>query len=136
MSEPLDLPTILGEGDPAVVSALIAGGEAFRYKDEDGYTAIIHAVCGRDVARDPRLLDLLRVLVGAGVDPNGISKYHESALRILSRMGRFYSLRLLIEAGADRDQLGWNPLLEAASLGAVADIERLVRNGAPLEAMD
>ena len=136
MSEPLDLPTILGEGDPAVVSALIAGGEAFRYKDEDGYTAIIHAVCGRDVARDPRLLDLLRVLVGAGVDLNGISKYHESALRILSRIGRFDAVRLLIEAGADRDQLGWNPLLEAAALGAVADIERLVRNGAPLEAMD
>lgn len=136
MSERLDLPTILGEGDPEFVSALIARGETFRYKDENGYTAIIHAVCGRDVARDPRLLDLLRALVGAGVDLSGVSKYHESALRILSRIGRFDAVRLLIEAGADRGQLGWSPLHEAAALGSSADIERLVRDGASLEATD
>lgn len=136
MSERLDLPTILGEGDPAFVSALIAKGETFRYRDENGYTAIVHAVCGRDVARDPRLLDLLRVLVGAGVDLNSVTKYHESALRILSRIGRFDAVQLLIEAGADRGHLGWNPLIEAAALGSAVDIERLVLDRAPLEATD
>ena len=64
----LDLPKALAAGDPAKVTALIEAGADVRYKRDDGYDALIDAVHGRDIGRDPRLLDLLRLLIGRGVD--------------------------------------------------------------------
>jgi ankyrin repeat protein len=136
MSDELDLRTVLQEGDPDFVSALIASGKRFDVSDEHGYDAILHAVCGRDVARDTRLMDLLRVLVEAGVELNTITKYDESALRILSRIGRFDAVGFLLAKGADRGQLGWTPLIEAVALGSLEDVERLIRAGASLEGRD
>jgi ankyrin repeat protein len=132
----LDLITALGHGDPEGVASLIAAGAAVRYKGEHGYDALIAAVHSRDVARDPRLLDLLRLLVASGVDLNGITTYQESGLRVLSYIGRFDAVRLLLAAGADKGQLQWTPLIEAVALGSLADVEGLTSGGAPLEATD
>lgn len=132
----LDLATAIGHGDPEAVAALVSAGADIRYKREHGYDALLDAVHGRDVARDPRLLDLLALLVGYGVNLNGISTYQESGLRVLSHIGRFDAVRLLLAAGADRGQLQWTPLIEAVALGTLADVERLARDGAPLEDTD
>ncbi len=135
-NQDLDLATAIGQGDPDVVAALIAAGADVRYKGEHGYDALLAAVHNRDVARDPRLLDLLGLLVANGVDLNGITTYKESGLRVLSRIGRFDAVRLLLDAGADRGQLQWTPLIEAVVLGSLADVERLATGGAPLEETD
>lgn len=118
------------------MAELIAGGADVRYRDENGYDALIDAVHGRDVARDARLLDLLQVLIDAGVPLDGVSAYNESGLRVLSRLGRFDGVRMLLQAGADRGQLGWTPLLEAVALGSLAEVEALLDAGAGLEAVD
>lgn len=97
---------------------------------------MLDAVHGRDVARDPRLLALLGLLVANGVDLNGISAYKESGLRVLSHIGRFDAVQLLLLAGAERGQLQWTPLIEAVALGSLADVERLARGGAALEETD
>jgi ankyrin repeat protein len=131
-----DLTTALSQGDPEAVAALIAAGADVRYKREHGYDALLDAVHGRDIVRDPRLLDLLRLLVAHGADLNGISSYDESALRVLSRVGRFDAVRLLLDAGADQGQLRWTPLIEAVALGPLAEVERLARGGASLEETD
>src|SRR5262245_44697266 len=102
----------LHDGDPAAVSALIAAGHDTRYPREHGYTALLDAVHGRDVARDARLLDLLALLVAHGATLDGVSTYRESALRVLSHIGRFDAVRLLLDAGADESQLGWTPLIK------------------------
>jgi hypothetical protein len=136
MTDDLDLIAALNRGNPEEVAERIAAGANVRYKGEHGYDALLAAVHGRDVVRDPRLLDLLRLLVAHGVDLNGVSTYQESGLRVLSRIGRFDAVRLLLEAGADKEQLQWTPLIEAAALGSLADVERLVAGGAPLEATD
>src|SRR2546425_112519 len=92
-----DLRTALGEGDPQRVRALIEAGADIRYKGNHGYDALLDAVHGRDVTRDPRLLELLALLAAHGVDLSGISAYEESGLRVLSRLGRFDAVRLLLE---------------------------------------
>jgi ankyrin repeat protein len=131
-----DLATVIGQGDPEGVRALIAAGADIRYKREGGYDALLDAVHGRDVVRDPRLLALLELLVEEGVDLNGISDYKESGLRVLSHIGRFDAVRLLLSAGAPREHLQWTPLIEAVALGSLADVERLVKRGAALEETD
>jgi ankyrin repeat protein len=132
----LDLPAAIGRGDPEAVAALIAAGADVRFKHEHGYDALLYAVHGRDVARDPRLLDLLRLLIAHRVDLNGITSYKESGLRVLSRIGRFDAVALLLAAGADERQLQWTPLIKAVALGSLEDVERLVRAGAALEETD
>ncbi|NRF70285.1 ankyrin repeat domain-containing protein [Aquincola sp. S2] len=126
----------LRRGDPAEVQALLDAGQALPDNDEHGYSALLHAVHGRDVMRDERLQSLLRLLVERGAALNDISSYQESALRVLSRIGRFDAVRLLLEAGADESQLGWTPLIKAAALGTLADVQALVRDGAALEDRD
>src|SRR3954451_20138865 len=139
LSEPTsgaDLRTALGEGDPRRVFALIEAGADIHYKRDHGYDALLDAVHGRDVARDPRLLELLALLAAHGVDLSGVSAYGESGLRVLSRLGRFDAVRLLLDAGADRSQLGWTPLVEAVALGSLADVQAALANGPALEARD
>ena len=57
----VDLLTALGEGDPQKVRALIEAGADVCYKRDDGYDALLDAIHGRDVRRDPRLLELADV---------------------------------------------------------------------------
>ncbi|HEV8575193.1 MAG TPA: ankyrin repeat domain-containing protein, partial [Dehalococcoidia bacterium] len=75
---------------------MIKAGAEIRYKRDHGYDALLDAVHGRDVARDPGLLELLTLLVAHGVDLSGVSTYEESGLRVLSRIGRFDAVRLLL----------------------------------------
>lgn len=126
----------LAEGDPAAVAALVAAGADPRYRAEHGYDALLDAVHGRDVRRDARLLDLLRLLLAHGVETSSVSTYKESALRVLSRLGRFDAVALLLDAGADAQQLRWTPLHRAAALGTRDDVQRALDAGAALEAVD
>lgn len=126
----------LAAGDPSEVKSLINGGANLHYRFENGYDALIDAVHGRDVFFDDRLLDLLRLLIGHQVDLNGISSYGESGLRVLSRLGRFDAVHLLLEAGAEEAQLQWTPLIRAVAIGTLDDIRSLLDAGAPLEGRD
>ena len=126
----------LGKGDPREVAALIAAGADIRYTRKDGYTALLDAVHGRDISRDANLLELLGLLIAHGVNFDAVSSHQESALRVLSRLGRFDAVRLLLDAGADATQLGWTPLQSAVALGSLADVQREIDAGAGLEALD
>ena len=122
---------------PMKSRALIAAGADVRYQREHGYHALVDAVQGRDVPRDPRAARRCsRCSSLNGADLNGVTAYKESGLRVLSHIGRFDAVRLLLEAGADKGQLGWTPLIEAVALGSLADVEREIAAGAPLEAID
>lgn len=125
----------LGTGSLAKVQYLVDAGASLRYS-RDGYTAIIDAVHGRDVLRDPHLLELLSWLIAQGVDLDPVTRYGESALRVLSRLGRFDAVRLLLDAGADESQLEFSPLHHATVFGTAEEMMALVRAGADLEARD
>ena len=134
--QPIQIGVALGRGDPAEIRRLVEAGADLRYVREHGYNALLDAVHSRDVSRDGRLLDLLRLLIDERVDLDAVTTYAESGLRVLSRIGRFDGVRLLLEAGADERQLAWTPLIKAVALGSVADVEKLARDGAALEDTD
>ncbi len=138
-SDNVALRAALREGDPQAVAALVAGGTGgadLHFKDEHGYDALLDAVHGRDISRDTRLIELLELLIAHGVDLSGVSSYRESGLRVLSRLGRFDAVGLLLDAGADRGQLEWTPLMEAVALGTLADVEAALAQKPALEATD
>jgi ankyrin repeat protein len=126
----------LNEGDPAVIRALLDAGGRLDYGRANGYDALLDAVHGRDVLRDPRLMELLELLIANKAPLNGISSYKESGLRVLSRIGRFDAVQLLLGAGADAEHLRWTPLMHAVATGTAAEVEQLLRDGAALEETD
>jgi hypothetical protein len=126
----------LSAGDPLEVKALLDRGADIRYRYEHGYEALIHAVHGRDVFRDTQLIDLLRLLIDRGANLDAVTIFAESGLRVLSRLGRFDAVNVLLEAGADESQLAWTPLIRATALGSVDDMRRLLAAGAPIDERD
>jgi ankyrin repeat protein len=139
LSEPpgeADLSEALREGDLQQVQALIEAGADARYKRDHGYDAVLDAVHGRGMDSDQLLLNLLALLAANGADLSGVSSYGESGLRVLSRLGRFDAVRLLLDAGADKTQLGWTPLMEAVALGSLADVRAALANEPALEERD
>jgi ankyrin repeat protein len=125
----------LAGGDVEKVRVLERAGAGLTYSRE-GYTALLDAIHGRDVLGDARLIGLLRHLIDAGVDVNSESKYRETALRVLSRLGRFDAVRLLLDSGADEAQLAWTPLHRAIAIGTNDEVRSLLDCGAEPEAPD
>ncbi|WP_082568784.1 ankyrin repeat domain-containing protein [Rhizobacter sp. Root1221] len=126
----------LAAGDPQEVKALIALGADLHYRLDEGYDALVNAVHGRNVFLDERLIDLLQVLIDHGAELSNVTSYGESGLRVLSRLGRFDAVRLLLNAGADESQLEWTPLIKSVALGTLDEVQALLAAGAPLEDRD
>lgn len=125
----------VGAGNPDIVATLIEAGADVHYS-RDGYDVLIDAVHGRDVFRDPRLVDLLSLLLARRARTDTITKYSESVLRVLSRIGRFDAIKLLLGAGAPESQLSWTPLIRAVALGNLAEVEHEIAHAASLEERD
>jgi ankyrin repeat protein len=123
-------------GDPLKLALVLDRGADLHYTRIQGYDALMDAVFTSNSDRDPRLPDVLRILIAHRVPLNGVSSYQESALRVLSRLGRFDAVQLLLDAGADETQLAWTPLHRAVALGALADVKVLVERGEYLESVD
>jgi ankyrin repeat protein len=126
----------IGGGDPIKLALMLDRGADLHYMRKHGYDALLDAAYGLYANRDPRSLDVLKMLIARGVSLNTVSSYGESALRVLSRWGRFDGVRLLLDAGADETQLAWTPLHRAVALGSLDDVRDLVECGADLEAVD
>jgi ankyrin repeat protein len=123
-------------GDPLKLALLLERGADVLYQSAHGYDALMDAVYSHSGDRDQRLLDMLQILIAHGVPLNGITSYNESALRVLSRLGRFDAIQLLLDAGADESQLTWTPLHRAVALGSLEDVKAEVKVGAALEDRD
>ncbi len=128
-----ELQEALKLGAPDKVAALIAAGADIHYRDENGYDALVNAAYGQD---DSRLLEMLLLLINNGVSLTRISNYGESAIGVLSRFGRFDAVQLLLQAGANLVDLQMSELIQAVAFGTLAEVEKLVREGADLEARD
>lgn len=125
----------LAGGDPRKVRALLAAGASLHYR-RGGYDALLDAVHHRAVERDPNLLELIDLLIDAGVELSTVSPYGESGLRVLSRIGRFDAVKRLLEAGAAAAQLAFTPLLRAVALEPASEVQRLLEMGASTEERD
>ena len=115
------------------VAALIAAGADVRYHDENGYDALIYAAYNDG---DPRLLEMLTLLIDNGVPLTGMSSYGESAVLVLAWRGRFEAVRLLLDAGVNPKDIQMNSLMEAVAFGSLTDVKEAVSRGVDLEARD
>jgi ankyrin repeat protein len=131
-----DLRSALKHGDLASVRSLIEAGAPVQYRQPKGYNALIDAAYSVEVDRNPDLLGILKLLVDHGVELSGVTDYGESALRVLSGLGRFDAVRYLLDAGADRSQLEWSPLHEAVAMGSLADVQTALAAGESIEERD
>lgn len=103
-------------------------GADIHYCNSNGYSALISGV--------PAALEITRFLLVAGVKPDGITPWHESALSVASRESDWPTVRLLLEYGADPAPLEWTPLMRAVVLGSQEDMEAELNAGDDLTARD
>ena len=126
----------LRNGDLDGVADLIHAGADIRYQKENGYDALIDAVHGRDILHDGLLLKLLQLLIDNGVSVQGESDWNESGARVLSFVGRFDAVQLLLKAGANPDFVQFTPLMQVVAFGTTADVASALENEVDLEAID
>jgi ankyrin repeat protein len=122
--------------NPEKIRLLLDAGADISYQRPFGYNVLIDAACRSYNWADTEVMPILRLLIERGAPLSGISDYSESALRITSNVGRFDAVRLLLEAGADPDQLEWTELMVAVALGSRQDVARLLAEGADLAVRD
>ena len=126
----------LGTGDLARIAVLLEAGADIRYQREHGYDALVDAVHGRDVVHDLHLLDLLHLLIANGVSLTGMTSFGESAVRVLSRLGRFDAVQFLLQAGAKATDVHFTPLMEAVVFGSLPEVEAVLARGVAVEERD
>ncbi len=82
------------------------------------------------------LLTEVGALLDAGADPNVITEYGESPLRVASNNGRLDVVRLLLSRGADESQLGWTRIFHVIAYGSIDNIEEVITGGSDLKHRD
>lgn len=80
--------------------------------------------------------DAVKALLDGGADPNEITKFGESPLRVSSHFGPFDVVGLLLRSGADPEQLGWTRLFHEIAFGTTGIIKPLLDQGPDLTARD
>jgi ankyrin repeat protein len=123
-------------GDLQKLAVLIEAGADIRYRTKQGYDALVNVAYSSDVLDNPQLIEVLNLLIANGVSLRGMTTYGESGVRVLSRIGRFDAVQLLLKAGANPDDIKFTRLIEAVAFGSLADVAAVVENGADLEERD
>jgi ankyrin repeat protein len=118
------------------VQLLLEAGADVAYEREGGYNVLIDAMHSRSMTEKEPLLPLIELLLEHGTPTQGESDWGESALSVSSHIGRFDVVERLLEAGADAQLLRWTQLMHAVAPGSLADVERLLDNGADPTARD
>lgn len=123
-------------GNLAKVKMLVDAGADLHYQRPHGYNVTIDALHGRKIAEDSHLIELLTYLIDQGAGVNNITSYGESALRVASRIGRFDAVKLLLDAGADLQQLQWTEFMQTVVFGTVEDVQKLLDDEAYIQQAD
>ncbi len=126
--------TVLGlavqSGNLDKIQLILDAGADINYQSPDGYDVLIHAMYGRDILQDQNLISTLNLLISRGAAVNGISSYGESAIKVAAHLGRFDAVKLLLNAGANPEQLGWTELMHAIVFESLELVLLLLEQGA------
>lgn len=118
------------------VEFLISAGADVRYMREGGDDALTDAMNSRASDEGAPLMRLLELLLAHGAPVHDESEIVESAMSNASYKGRFDVVQRLLDAGGNREDLGWNPLYAAIALGTADDVRRELEAGAEIIAYD
>jgi ankyrin repeat protein len=115
------------------LKVLIDAGGDICYQTENGYDALINVAYSYDVRHNPQLIEILRFLIAKGVPLRGMTPWNESAVRVLSRIGRFDAVQFLLNAGANPEDVKLTPLIEAVAFATLSDVTSVLDRGVDLE---
>lgn len=132
--------TVLGlavqSGNLDKIQLILDAGADINYQSPNGYDVLINAMYGRDILQDQNLISTLNLLISRGAAVNGISSYGESAIKVAAHLGRFDAVKLLLNAGANPEQLGWTELMHAIVFGSLEQVLLLLEQGADQDVRD
>ncbi|MBD2489388.1 ankyrin repeat domain-containing protein [Aulosira sp. FACHB-615] len=138
--EPESQNTVLGlavqSGNLDKIQLILDAGADINYQTSDGYDVLIHAMYGRDIVQDENLISTLNLLISRGAAVNGMSSYSESAIKVAAHVGRFDAVQLLLNAGANPEQLEWTELMHAIVFGSLEQVKFLLEQGADQNVRD
>ncbi|ODG99118.1 hypothetical protein A4S05_05580 [Nostoc sp. KVJ20] len=132
--------TVLGlavqSGNLDKIQLILNSGADINYQSPNGYDVLINAMHGRDILQDQNLISTLNFLISRGAAVNGMSSYGESAIKIAAHIGRFDAVKLLLNAGANPEQLGWTELMHAIVFESLERVKLLIEQGADQDVRD
>lgn len=132
--------TVLGlavqSGNLDKIQLILNSGADINYQTSNGYDVLINAMHGRDILQDQNLISTLNLLISRGAAVNGMSSYGESAIKIAAHIGRFDAVKLLLNAGANPEQLGWTELMHAIVFESLERVKLLIEQGADQDVRD
>lgn len=122
--------------DPVEIAELLTAGAAVDTPDEAGWTPLMWSIDMAQAWGEP--LEVVRLLLAAGADPNATTAAGETVLMRASERHNPAILDALLAGGADskRGGDGSTPLHRATYEGFVAGILRLLAAGADPDALD
>lgn len=121
----------LRTGSLEIVRLFASHGADFNNTNADGSNAILDAVYS---SKDGT--EVLDYLLGLGLSPEVESRFGEVPIVVAMRRGKFQMVERLVAAGADETPIGWTPLIRAAAIGTVQDVEFELAKGPDVEATD
>ncbi|WP_225895438.1 ankyrin repeat domain-containing protein [Dendronalium phyllosphericum] len=106
------------------------------YRRQGEYDVLIDAMHARNILQDENLIETLSLLISRGANVNGMSSYGETAIKVAAHFGRFDAVQLLLNAGADPEQLGWTQLMYAIVFESLEQVQLLLEQGADQNVRD
>ncbi len=132
--------TVLGlavqSGNIDKIQFMLDAGADINYQTEQGYDVLIDAMHGRDILLDDNLISILNLLISRGAAVNGITSYGETAIKVAAHVGRFDAVKLLLNAGANPELLGWTQLMHAIVFGSLEQVNLLLEQGVQQDVRD
>jgi ankyrin repeat protein len=123
-------------GNVEKVGLILDTGADINYRRRGEYDVLIDAMSGRDILQDENLIETLSLLISRGASVNGMSSYGETAIKVAAHVGRFDAVQLLLNAGANLEQLGWTQLMYAIVFEGLEQVQSLLEQGADQNVRD
>lgn len=123
-------------GNLEKIQLILDAGADINYRRPGGYDVLIDAMHGRDILQDENLIEILNLLISRGAAVNGMSSYGETAIKVAARIGRFDAVQLLLNAGANSEQLRWTQLMHTIVFGSLEQVRLLLEQGAEQNVRD
>ena len=128
--QPLSLAAHSGDIDK--IKFLISRGAKIESSKPNKVSIMHAAVNGNTENRE----EVIKYFISLGVDMDGENNEGGTPLSSASRDGKFESIKLLLDAGADPSELGWDQLKHSIALGTVEDCKAAIDCGCSIEERD